>query len=196
MITQRFNSIDWNNNEPNSYWFGLFDLIKFIADKKSEDIDSWPPPKMKMLEIGSYMGESTMMFASSNLFSEIHCIDPFEGHEQFNLDNNYDWNFVEEQFKINTRFFNNINLHKNYSYKIVDKFSDKYFDFIYIDASHRYEDVKRDIECYLPKLKKDGIIAGHDYHKSEWPGVVQAVNETLGIPKHDFWDTSWLTYDI
>ena len=69
-------------------------------------------------------------------------MNSFEGHEQFNVDNNYDWNFVEEQFKINTRFFNNINLHKNYSYNIVDKFSDEYFDFIYIDGSHRYEDVK------------------------------------------------------
>ena len=139
-----------------------------------------------MLEIGSYMGESTMMFGSSQLFYEIHCIDPFEGYEKFNLISNYNWNFVEEQFKINTRFFNNITLHKNYSYNIHDKFSDEYFDFIYIDASHKYEDIKRDLTLYLPKLKKDGIIAGHDYHTKQWPGVVQAVNETVGVPKHDF----------
>ena len=133
---------------------------------------------------------------ASHLFYEIHCIDPFEGHEQFNVDNNYDWNFVEEQFKINTRFFNNINLHKNYSYNIIDKFSDEYFDFIYIDASHRYEDVKRDIESYLPKLKKDGIISGHDYHEERWPGVTNAVNEILGEPDQVHWDTSWIKYEV
>ena len=39
---------------------------------------------LKMIEIGSYMGESTMMFASSNIFTEIHCIEPFSGYEEFN----------------------------------------------------------------------------------------------------------------
>ena len=37
-----------------------------------------------MIEIGSYLSESTMMFASSNIFTEIHCIEPFSGYEEFN----------------------------------------------------------------------------------------------------------------
>lgn len=196
MKTQRFNH-DWLGDEPNGYFFGLVNLLGSLENYLLTKNDGkFPSSKIRMLEIGSHMGESTMMFAASHLFYEIHCIDPFEGHEQFNVDNNYDWNFVEEQFKINTRFFNNINLHKNYSYNIVDKFSDEYFDFIYIDASHRYEDVKRDIESYLPKLKKDGIISGHDYHEERWPGVTNAVNEILGEPDQVYWDTSWIKYEV
>ena len=30
-----------------------------------------------MCEIGSYMGESTLIFASQMIFDEIHCIEPF-----------------------------------------------------------------------------------------------------------------------
>ena len=35
--------------------------------------------KPKMLEIGSFMGESTLLFASMGCFDEIHCIEPFSG---------------------------------------------------------------------------------------------------------------------
>ena len=42
---------------------------------------------------------------------------------------------------------------------------DKTLDFCYIDADHRYEAVKQDIELWLPKVKPGGIICGHDYVK-------------------------------
>lgn len=196
MDTQRFN-LGYAREHPNAMFFGLFDLIRVIYEKKVEESKPhWPPPKIKMLEIGSHMGESIMMFASSNIFSEVHCIEPFEGYEKFNDVNNYDWNFIQEQFKINTRFFDNIILHNDFSYNVVSNFEDETFDFIYIDANHEYEHIKRDIELYLPKLKKDGIFGGHDYYEEKWPGVVNAVNEVFGKPKHTFFDTSWLTYDI
>jgi len=58
-------------------------------------------------------------------------------------------------------------------------FEDNSVDFIFIDACHDYKSVKSDIIAWLPKIKKDGIFAGHDY---DWPGVNQAVNEIL--PNH------------
>ena len=56
-----------------------------------------------------------------------------------------------------------------------------------------HEVIKKDLELYLPKLKQNGWIGGHDYNKKYWPGVIQAVNETLGIPEHTFKDFSWLS---
>lgn len=55
--------------------------------------------------------------------------------------------------------------------------ADNSFDFVYIDASHEYEDVKADIRAWLPKVKKGGIIAGDDYNS---PQVSRAVHEVLG----------------
>lgn len=49
-------------------------------------------------------------------------------------------------------------------------------DFIYIDGSHEYEQVKKDIEIYYPKVKKGGIIGGHDFWASEI-GVCKVVLE-------------------
>eukprot|EP00758_Cryptobia_borreli_P017344 Tbor_TRINITY_DN6182_c4_g1::TRINITY_DN6182_c4_g1_i3::g.22011::m.22011 len=38
-----------------------------------------------------------------------------------------------------------------------------YFDYIYVDARHDYKGVLDDISQWWPKLKKGGIMAGHDY---------------------------------
>ena len=42
---------------------------------------------------------------------------------------------------------------------------DNTLDFCFIDADHRYEAVKQNIELWLPKIKSGGIICGHDYVK-------------------------------
>lgn len=51
------------------------------------------------------------------------------------------------------------------------------FDFIYIDACHEYEAVKKDLAAAYSKIKDGGWIAGHDYTEDKDFGVIQAVNE-------------------
>lgn len=63
-------------------------------------------------------------------------------------------------------------------------FEDNSLDFVFIDADHRYEYVKKDILAYLPKVKTGGIIAGHDYftiedERDEIPDVKSAVDELI-----------------
>ena len=52
-------------------------------------------------------------------------------------------------------------------------------DLVFIDANHLYEAVKEDINLWTPKVKKGGIVAGHDFSRKH-PGVIKAVNE-LGL---------------
>jgi len=175
MKTQRFNApLEWYEDDVNVNILGLFELILALPRNKNQ----------RMIEIGSYMGESTMLFASSQIFKEIHAIEPFAGHEDFNEKYNHNWYRVKKEFEKNTRFFDNIIHHEAYSYNIVDEFNDDY-DFIYIDGSHDYKDIKRDLE-------KGGIIGGHDYHEWGWPGVFKAVNEVVGKPDTICCDTSWI----
>jgi hypothetical protein len=53
---------------------------------------------------------------------------------------------------------------------------DESLDCVYIDCCHAYECVKRDLAAWIPKVKKGGVIAGHDIANSAY-GVLQAVNE-------------------
>jgi len=54
-------------------------------------------------------------------------------------------------------------------------------DLVFIDGNHTYEGCKGDIEAWLPLLKPSGILAIHDYNKTEkeYPGVNDSVNELL-----------------
>lgn len=189
MITQRFNTnIEWRDYWPaNHYMFGLFQLLEYLESHIPFEQHT------EMIEIGSYMGESTMLFASSNIFNKIYTIDPHDGIEEFNERENITWGEVINEYELNTRYFDNIELISDYSYNVVDRFDDNSIDFIYIDGRHDYESVKRDLKLYLPKLKLNGIIGGHDYSEKQWPDVYKAVNEVMGEPDKVFIDTSWIS---
>jgi hypothetical protein len=58
-------------------------------------------------------------------------------------------------------------------------FPDGYFDLVFIDADHTYEYVLADIKAWTPKVRKGGIISGHDCIK-KLPGVPKAVEECFG----------------
>lgn len=56
------------------------------------------------------------------------------------------------------------------------------FDWIYLDASHRYEDTKIEIEESLRVIKRGGYLIGDDYDpnpESKQHGVFLAVNEVI-----------------
>ena len=63
----------------------------------------------------------------------------------------------------------------------IRRFPRDYFDFIYIDANHRYESVRADMLAWYPKLKSGGVFAGHDYtdgrSRNGLYGVKRAVTE-------------------
>ena len=51
---------------------------------------------------------------------------------------------------------------------------DETLDFVFIDADHSETGVRRDLEDWLPKVKSDGWILGHDIN---WPGVRKVVEQ-------------------
>jgi predicted O-methyltransferase YrrM len=58
----------------------------------------------------------------------------------------------------------------NFSVEAAKQFEDDYFDFVYIDANHTYEGVIADLEAWYPKVRKGGMVAGHDYMNYSWDG--------------------------
>jgi predicted O-methyltransferase YrrM len=69
-----------------------------------------------------------------------------------------------------------LNIIRDLSVNASKKFKNESLDFIFIDACHDYECVIEDLNAWYPKLKKGGIIAGHDYYDGH-AGVEKAVNE-------------------
>ena len=56
-------------------------------------------------------------------------------------------------------------------------------DCCFIDAAHDYDSVKNDLINWEPKVKRGGIICGHDYGGS-WVGVQKAVDERYREVRH------------
>jgi hypothetical protein len=81
--------------------------------------------------------------------------------------------------------FRNVQILRMDSLQAAAQFEDGFFDWIYIDADHHYEAVKADLNSWYPKLKNNGIIAGHDYLDGMfWGslfGVKSAVDEWAKI---------------
>ena len=59
----------------------------------------------------------------------------------------------------------------------VTRFSDEYFDFIYIDGyAHTGQEDGKTLEDWYPKLKKGGIFSGDDYNE-KYPKNIEQVNK-------------------
>ena len=88
---------------------------------------------------------------------------------------------VKDKFKEKIEC-NVVQIHRKLSTDAASDFEDGYFDMIYIDTDHTYATTRDELLAYLPKMKPDGIIAGHDYSMGNWIktyryGVIEAVHE-------------------
>ncbi len=62
---------------------------------------------------------------------------------------------------------------------------DNIFDWIYLDASHKYADTLLELDIIKDKIKLNGLICGHDYGSSKHPGATEAIQEWL-VANNDF----------
>jgi cephalosporin hydroxylase len=150
-----------------------------------------------MIEIGSYAGESSVMFAQH--FGTVICIDPFiDDYDPNDLINGFaTMDIVEKKFDENTKDFYNIQKFKMTSdeaiahFLKINEYPKTEFSFVYIDALHTYEQVKKDIENYTPIIVDGGFIGGHDYHPNH-PEVMRAIDEKLISVDASFVDGSFV----
>ena len=134
-----------------------------------------------LVEVGSYFGISTVIFAA--YCKEVIAVDSWD-----QLIIGPDAQLIESWFNFRTHGLPITKIKDDSCY--VAKTIRGTFDGVYIDGSHDYESVKRDIVSWLPKA--DHFISGHDYC-TEYPGVMRAVNETFNKGDIEvFSDTSWL----
>ena len=119
-------------------------------------------------EIGCWLGHSTSIIANRAKFlnGRVICIDTFNGSPGTILENHVKNNDVYNEFKKNMidlgldNYIDVFNMDSDNAVKFID---DNKIDFLFIDGNHIYEQVKKDIYNYYPKVKDKGIISGHDY---------------------------------
>jgi len=145
------------------------------------------------VEVGAWKGRSTSYMGVEILNSEknikFDVVDTWLGSDEEIHKNDLSVinNTLYEDFLKNIEPVKSvINLIRSTSIEASQLYEDNSLDFVFIDASHKYQDVKDDIKNWLPKVRKGGILAGDDICWLEfqqglkyWNGVERAVEELL-----------------
>lgn len=152
------------------------------------------------VELGCFKGKSTSFIVTEIINQKrkvnFTTIDSFEGHTN-STDSNEVQAYngitnIEKDFILNMgKLLKHCQYKKCLSHEAANYFEDGSVDVLFVDAGHSYEAVKKDIEAWLPKMKPNGIIVGHDYNS--WVGVKKAVNEKFGNP-HKIENDCWFIY--
>jgi hypothetical protein len=138
-------------------------------------------------EIGVYKGDFTREILRVGEPRELHLLDGWWEVEGETYENEwYGWEGVSDT-RAAYREVERIvaehpecQIHFGDDLETLPTFPDHYFDWVYLDSSHKYEHTKRELALLARKVKPEGIISGHDW----WPdpshehhGVYRAVNE-------------------
>lgn len=110
--------------------------------------------KSTLLEIGSWKGRSAILILRSNPLIKLYCLDI--------------WNQAFDIFKNNIKRYgvaDRVIPIKDWSKNVGKHFVPESLDFVYLDASHKEEDVYNDLLALKPLMKKDGVIVGDDWQK-------------------------------
>jgi predicted O-methyltransferase YrrM len=143
------------------------------------------------VEIGCKEGRTTGHILKNVPGSRVIAIDPWitqDANPNDPTKETYeDWDFA----KIEGQFWANVGEHKKRctmaratSEYAADNWShyslEPEQDLIFIDALHDYENVMKDISLWWPKVRKGGVLAGHDFNH-KWPGVERAVADHFNL---------------
>lgn len=157
-------------------WMG-FDDLTFLYERGKQ--------YKHILELGSWKGRSTHALLTGNSKIEggtVTSVDTFGGSSDVRDFTNHlaKQEDIYGTFMKNVGHFPNLKVHRMTGVEGSKLYPDQHFDMVFIDAGHTYEEVKEDIACWAPKVKKGGLLAGDDYLPNTWMGVCQAVDEYCG----------------
>jgi len=127
-------------------------------------------------EIGVAFGDFTRQILRRNKPARLHLIDVWHSPR-----------YAEGLAKIEAEFADRfaagqLVVNRGLSVNVLPEFADASFDWVYIDTDHSYDTTAKELRLCHAKVKKDGMILGHDYCDGNvitpWPyGVIEACHE-------------------
>ena len=135
-------------------------------------VSQTPRPSIKMMrkhfgnqpvsgaEIGVQKGNNSISILKELNITKLYLIDIWEEYEkqEKEYENLKNYAMVLKRFKKNKR----VEIIRVFSVEGSQKIENCSLDFVYIDANHDYEYVYNDIDCWYKKIRKGGVLAGHD----------------------------------
>jgi hypothetical protein len=159
-------------------WFDFADIYDSLVARAADGA--------VFVEVGAYLGRSSLYLASrikqAGKNIRLHVVDRWDGwvysdcHAEASPAQTQD---VFGQFVRNVRraqVEDVIYPLKMSSEQAANLFEDGTLDFVFLDADHAYEAVRRDLAAWFPKVKRRGVLGGHDYLNADFPDVRRAAD--------------------
>jgi predicted O-methyltransferase YrrM len=174
-------------------WFKADILFDRIVD-----LSRGKPGGARFVELGTHLGRAACYLAEAVLAAgipaDLTTVDLFEDPK------------IETQCRANLAPYvalGMLTIVKSHSAAFASAYPHEP-DFVFIDASHAYADVKADIEAWWPKIKPGGTIAGDDFwwrarnsplwlaHFPVWHAVeTSSIGRDYELTVRDSWAIWW-----
>lgn len=164
----------------------LLEDAKLVKDR--EEMLRRMPKGARVCEIGVATGSFSKTILDLTKPEQLYLVDPWN----FDADDRYsEPSFNQLKTDLATEIADGrVVIKRGFSDDVLPRFKQDFFDWVYIDAAHDYDSVRRDLENCARIVKHGGLIAGHDYVRWVSPtsryGVLEAVNEFVDRTKSKF----------
>jgi len=152
-------------------------------------------------EVGLEKGKNAVQMFDNIPGLKLYGVDPYKQHSQCN------YAYVAEMRKWDEHYLNgckkqalnrmtgrNFELLQDFSEDAAKKVEYNSLDFVYIDGDHSYDMAMLDVILWGQRVKKGGIISGHDYYydknkEGRRAKVTQAINDYAKVHGLQFFIT-------
>ena len=147
-------------------------------------------------EIGVYKAEYTVELCRVGL--KIYAVDAWQAYEEYNEPwRNFQarQDFLYGHAQRTLAPYPDAVFIRKFSMDAVKDFADGSLDFVYIDAHHSFKHVTEDIYEWSKKVRKGGVVSGHDYWNGNHMHLCDAgwVVDSYTKAKHI---RNWYTFGI
>lgn len=117
-----------------------------------------------VVEVGVYKGAYTIQLCNAGL--QVYGVDPYMAYDDYN-EPNRDFqarqNYLYKRIRFVMRRYPNCAIIRKTSMDAIKDFPDESISAVYLDGHHGFKYVAEDLWEWTKKVKKGGIISGHDY---------------------------------
>ncbi len=152
--------------------------------------------KKTVVEVGTFLGGSAeALLEGMPDDGHLTCIDTFEGTSGSPTDLNnmrsrdtgqaFDQEFILSYLSGRLQpYHDRVEIIVGESLEMVRDFEPASVDLVFLDGAHDYENILADIRAWLPIVKPDGILCGHDYDRF---GEVASVEQIKQYSSYEYY---------
>lgn len=115
------------------------------------------------VEVGTEFGYYAETLCKANPNLDLHCVDPYFAYREYRDHKSQDkLDEIYRQAQERLRPYR-VTFHRLMSCAAAADFKDGSLDWVYLDGNHALPFVIEDLDHWVRKVRKDGIVAGHDF---------------------------------